>query len=1058
MQIHIDAKNGNIQGVSEALDKGASIEAADGESKLLLENGADAKYLKWNTLMYAVAFGTLAQVKSCLGEKSALFHRDSCGRTPFLLSVQVGDTRKAELLLSAGANRKDTGQRGKTPFMYAVENDDLEMMTWLAANHFDIDAAGKSIRTTPLMKAVYNGSIKSVRHLLSLGADVNKEDDRRKTAISKTGDPAIMRILLQAGARLEDITNDLRKTIRGCSAPLLSSIPASLYRSQKHRRFGTSNPGIMDIDFWKAMVVSGRAAWYARDLFNDGDGSGDAPVWCFERFGMSITELPDGRIIEIAGEHEDASDPDFCIYNEVVEHRPGKNFTIYGYPEEVFPPTDFHTATLVGDYIYIIGNLGYTKHRRYGETQVFRLNTITFEIEKIETHGDLPGWISRHGAYLEDKNSIRISGGKLCIWEDGNELNVFNKTGYLLDLNTNKWTKTERRAPYRAHRYSHWLSTPPGNGMQIHIDVKNGNIQGVSDALDKGTAIEAIDGDSKWTPLLIALSSQRAGVDMVRFLIDRGANVNLPCGYFPLYPLNLAVQYGNLEKIELLLEKGAEITDDLLIDALHGTGIWSPDLFAVMELLLRKGAPLKGQGKAILDVASRLGRFDIVKLLLKHGANPERLKWNTLMYAVVFGTLSQVKSCLRRESLLHERDSWHRTPFLLSVHAGDTCKAEFLLSAGADRNDTGRCFETPFMYAAENEHLEMMSWLAKNNFDINAAGEFHQTPLMYAAKNGRVNSTKHLLALGADLNKKDNCGVRPIAKAIRSGSLKRRIKRLLTGLEPDENDDDSETAISKTTHPGVMRILLQAGGRIEEINDELRKKLRGNLAPSLSSLSERQYFSQKQRRFGTSNPEKMEIDFWKAMVVSGRRAGLTRYLFNDADKSPVWCFDRLGMSITALPDGRIIEIAGEHENDYDPDFCIYNDVVEHHPGGNFTIYGYPEEIFPPTDFHTATLAGDYIYIIGNLGCGKHRRYGETPVFRLNVITFEIETVETHGDQPGWIFDHAARLVDKDAIRISGGKLCTLEGGKEQYVDNETDYLLDVNTGVFIYASGGQGPF
>jgi hypothetical protein len=27
---------------------------------------------------------------------------------------------------------------------------------------------------------------------------------------------------------------------------------------------------------------------------------------------------------------------------------------VYGYPESVFPPTDFHTATLVGEFIYVI--------------------------------------------------------------------------------------------------------------------------------------------------------------------------------------------------------------------------------------------------------------------------------------------------------------------------------------------------------------------------------------------------------------------------------------------------------------------------------------------------------------------------------------------------------------------------------------------------------------------------------------------------------------------------------------------------------------------------------
>jgi hypothetical protein len=31
----------------------------------------------------------------------------------------------------------------------------------------------------------------------------------------------------------------------------------------------------------------------------------DGAVWCAQRFGQSLSFLPDGRVIQIAGEHED---------------------------------------------------------------------------------------------------------------------------------------------------------------------------------------------------------------------------------------------------------------------------------------------------------------------------------------------------------------------------------------------------------------------------------------------------------------------------------------------------------------------------------------------------------------------------------------------------------------------------------------------------------------------------------------------------------------------------------------------------------------------------------
>ena len=47
---------------------------------------------------------------------------------------------------------------------------------------------------------------------------------------------------------------------------------------------------------------------------------------------------------------------------------------------------------------------------------------------------------------------------------------------------------------------------------------------------------------------------------------------------------------------------------------------------------------------------------------------------------------------------------------------------------------------------------------------------------------------------------------------------------------------------------------------------------------------------------------------------------------DDENICPFWSFDRYGMSVTHLEDGRIILIGGEHEDYYDPYFFIYNDV------------------------------------------------------------------------------------------------------------------------------------
>jgi hypothetical protein len=199
----------------------------------------------------------------------------------------------------------------------------------------------------------------------------------------------------------------------------------------------------MDFPFWRAMV---RCGWYGHQAakhFGDESYDHGAPVWCHDRYGMSLTPLPDGRWIQIAGEHEDHYDPDFCIYNDVILYDGKGGFEILGYPEEVFPPTDFHSATLVGEWIYIIGNLSYPETREaFGyETPVFRFHTGSGKIERVATSGESPGWIHDHQAKL-DHGTIPVFQGKVLTVDGDGETDITGLRGsFALDLATGIWTK-----------------------------------------------------------------------------------------------------------------------------------------------------------------------------------------------------------------------------------------------------------------------------------------------------------------------------------------------------------------------------------------------------------------------------------------------------------------------------------------------------------------------------------------------------------------------------------------------------------------------------------------
>lgn len=237
----------------------------------------------------------------------------------------------------------------------------------------------------------------------------------------------------------------------------MTNVPATvtkeLFSGWRSPRRGSINPDDMTNDIWRWLANSRISAYQANELLK-GPSSFDAgPCWCFDRFGQSETFLPDGRSVLVAGEHEDYYDPDFYIYNDVVVVDNSGEVSVFGYPTDVFPPTDFHTATLLDDSLVLIGSLGYSQDRCSGRTQVLRLELDTWRISTIETTGCAPGWIHGHTATLSSTGTeILVTGGKIdrC---DGTDL-IENIDEWSLDTRTWCWKRITHRswARFQVHR------------------------------------------------------------------------------------------------------------------------------------------------------------------------------------------------------------------------------------------------------------------------------------------------------------------------------------------------------------------------------------------------------------------------------------------------------------------------------------------------------------------------------------------------------------------------------------------------------------------------------
>lgn len=200
------------------------------------------------------------------------------------------------------------------------------------------------------------------------------------------------------------------------------------------------NPTRLDNPLWHWLVRTRWSAYQANEKLRGPSAFNAGPMWCFARYGMSQTLLPDCRVVHVGGEHEDHYDPDFCIYNDVTVIGPAGEIAVHGYPESEFPPTDFHTATLVGDSIVIIGCLGHPGQRVVGATPVFQLVLDTMRILRVDTCGSAPGWIREHTAALSDSGcEIVVRDGE--VWRGDDRSMAENIDTWSLDLATARWTR-----------------------------------------------------------------------------------------------------------------------------------------------------------------------------------------------------------------------------------------------------------------------------------------------------------------------------------------------------------------------------------------------------------------------------------------------------------------------------------------------------------------------------------------------------------------------------------------------------------------------------------------
>ena len=227
------------------------------------------------------------------------------------------------------------------------------------------------------------------------------------------------------------------------------------------------------------------------------------------------------------------------------------------------------------------------------------------------------------------------------------------------------------------------------------------------------------------TPLMCAAGKGR--FDVVKYLIDHGADVSKNTAWKKRTALHTASESGYLKVVEALLSKGAEINVE--------------DEDRCTPLML----------------AAERGHIDMLLYLIDHGADVSKKGWKkqtALHYASESGDLKVVEALLNKGAEIDVEDRDGRTPLMLAAAKRHISILLYLIDHGADVDKKDGHKRTALHYASEWGDLKVVEALLSKGAEIDIEDEDRRTPLILAylgQKGQKFAIMCHLIKAGANV-------------------------------------------------------------------------------------------------------------------------------------------------------------------------------------------------------------------------------------------------------------------------------------------------------------------
>ncbi|MEI0528674.1 ankyrin repeat domain-containing protein [Brachyspira intermedia] len=274
-------------------------------------------------------------------------------------------------------------------------------------------------------------------------------------------------------------------------------------------------------------------------------------------------------------------------------------------------------------------------------------------------------------------------------------------------------------------------------------------------------------GDSKET--LIPDAVRENNIEMVKYLLSIGQDIDAQRffdGFWVDSPLKVAAENGYVEMAKFLINEGANLNsaDDYMLYAYNNYDITKllvdNDVFNLNTNTTREEA---------IELVKDGKYYEIEKLLLSEDSNNID-GYDELMNAISKGDMKALEKLVKDDTDLNKQYD-KITPLGLAAARNDKEMVKFLVEKGADINLEDGYGYTPLIIAMKYRNIGLAKDIIDLKPDLNAiCSATGDTPLTYLA--GEVwfgtDLCYYMIKNGADVNKKNDNGDTPLIVAVQN--------------------------------------------------------------------------------------------------------------------------------------------------------------------------------------------------------------------------------------------------------------------------------------------------